>query len=327
VTIPGRFVVGIDGGASKTGALIASSDGIVVARRRAPGSAIVGRPHTAAIAVLDAVLSGLAEDAGVPRSAIERVVLGLSGVDYADEQPVQARDLAAGLGLDPARLVLVNDSIVALAGATSSARSTIVQHGTEVTLAYRAAPGAEQVFDSLGVADCFDLRHRAAPLVARMIDGRAPATPLRDAVLTHCGTTAERFGEWVLRSQDAAGRILTLAPVVFGCWAAGDPAAAFLVDQAVEDYVAAAAAMVRRLGPGPVTACFGGGTLSAGGPALLDAIAAALGQICPEAEIAVPAHAPEAGAALLALHGLDLPTDALLRRLDGGALIASDRVA
>ncbi len=308
-------VIGIDGGASKTAALIASSDGATLVCRRAPASAIVGRPHPEAIAVLAAVLRDLTDDVGVPLSAVGRIVLGLSGIDYAEEQPDQARDLSKGLGLAPGQLVLVNDSVVALAGATQAPRSTIVQHGTEVTLAYRRAPGAEQVFDSLGVADCFDIRHKAIPLVARMIDGRAEPSPLCDAVLAHCGVSAECFAGWVLRDSAAPGRILTLAPVVFDQGRAGDPAAAMLVRSAVEDYVTATAAMACRIGPGPFTACFGGGTLSAGGEALIEMIAQRLAEVCPEAQLATPARSPEAGAALLALHDLGLSPDPLLARL------------
>lgn len=313
------FVIGIDGGASKTAALIASSDGSTVYRRRAPGSAIVGRPHPHAISVLAAVLRELTESAGVPLSAVGRIVLGLSGIDYPDEQPAQARDLCEGLGLPPDRLILVNDSVVALAGATQAERSTIVQHGTEVTLAYRSGPGRERVFDSLGVADCFDIRHKAVPLVARMIDGRTPSTALRDAVLAHCGVAPDGFAAWVLRDRSASACILTLAPVVFGCWQAGDKAAALLVRSAVDDYVAATAAMARRMdAPGRFTACFGGGTLAVGGRALIEAIAQRLAEPCPEAQVATPVHSPEAGAALLALHGLGLPDGPLLKRLETG---------
>lgn len=314
-----RFVVGVDGGASKTAALIASVDGSIVARRRAPGSAIIGRPHPEAISVLAALLRELTESVGVPVSAIRRIVLGLSGIDYIDEQPMQAWNLAEGLGLAHEQLVLVNDSVVALAGATPAERSTIVQHGTEVTLAYRSALGKEQVFDSLGVADCFDIRHKAVPLVARMIDGRAAPTPLRDAVLAHCGVTADRFAEWVLRDRDAPGRILTMAPVVFARWQADDAAAAMLVRNAVADYVGATAAMARRMdASGAFTACFGGGTLAVGGRALIDAIGIRLAELCPEASLATPAYAPEAGAVLLALHGLGLPQNPLLTRLETG---------
>lgn len=319
-----RFVIGIDGGASKTGALIASGDGAFMAHRRAPGSAIIGRPSAKAISVLADVLSDLTARAGIAVPAVERIVLGLSGVDHADEHAAQVQDLCSGLGLSAGQLVLVNDSIVALAGASMAVRSTIVQHGTEVTLAYRPAPGDERVFDSLGVANCFDIRHKAVPLVARMIDGRAEPTPLRDAVLAHCGVAADRFAEWFLRDSAAAGRILTLAPVIYARWQAGDPAAAALVSSAVEDYVIATAAMARRMGPGPFTACFGGGTLAVGGGALIDAIAARLAEACPDARLATPAHAPETGAALLALRDIGLPQGPLLKRLETGARSLSE---
>lgn len=322
------FVIGVDGGASKTAAIIVSEDGDTIISRRAPPSAIVGRPHAEAISVLATLLQNLAEDAGTSLSSVRKVVLGLSGIDYEDDLPQQNRDLIEGLGLARDQLVLVNDSIVALAGATTTARSTVVQHGTEVTLAYRSTPGDERVFDSLGVAACFDIRHKAVPLVARMIDGRAAATSLRDAVLAHCDVSADRFAEWYLRSSDAPGRVLTLAPVIFGQWLSGDPAAQRLVESAVEDYAIATMAMARRMNaPGPFAACFGGGTLELGGPALLVAIAERLDQVCPDARLVKPAYAPEVGAALLGLHKLGRPADSFLESLGARALGPADTKA
>lgn len=315
------FIIGIDGGASKTRAVIASLDGAVAIARRVRGSAIVGHPHPEAIDVLTSVVHDLLDAAGAMASDVRAMVLGLSGIDYRDEYDAQFGALARGLGMDAARLTLVNDSVIALAGATQAPRATIVQHGTEVTMAYRAAVGAEEVFDSLGVADCFDMRLRAVPLVARMIDGRAPATPLLDAVLTHLGVTAEQFSGFVLREKAAAKRaVLTLAPIVAAHWQTGDPAAGALVESAINDYVLATKAMARRMGPGTFTACFGGGTIQAGGEALFAAIADRLNAAGLDAQVAAPTYAPEIGACLMALHALGAPPDAILRRLSANGL-------
>lgn len=318
------FVIGIDGGASKTAALIASTDGSVAIGRRAPGSAIVGRPHPEAVGVLAGVVGALLDAAGASLRDVRALVIGLSGIDFPDEYDEQFAVLAEGLGIDAAQMTLVNDSVIALAGATLAPRATMVQHGTEVTLAHRAAIGAEEVFDSHGVADCFDMRRKAAPMIARMIDGRARATAFLDAALEHYGVTAAQFSAFVLREKAAQQAMLTLGPVIVAHWRAGDPGASLLVESAIEDYVVATRAMAQRIGPGAFAACFGGGTIQIGGQAFYRAIEERLLESCPEARFALAEHPPEVGAAFMALQKLGCAPDALGEsvKLGGAARLA-----
>lgn len=290
------LVIGIDAGATKTAAVSGRLDGEVLTRLRTAPSAIVGLPDARALSVLRGVVDALAPH----RPALAHVAIGLSGVDFADEFAEQHRRVAAAIELPAERLLLVNDSVVALAGAATEERATLVQHGTEVTMAWRARSGGEAVFDSVGIADCFDLRLRTVPLVARMLDGRAPVTPLRDQVLAHCGVDGEEFPRWMMRDPEAKTRILQVGPVVFAAWQAGDPAATDLVTRAVDDYVVATSAMAARMGPGAFQACFSGGTIAQGGAALMDAIGRRLAKVRPEAVLAVPAGSPEDGALVLA---------------------------
>lgn len=291
-------VIGIDAGATKTAAIAGTLDGRVLDRIRTAPSAIVGRPSDDALAVLKGVLDRFAPD----RSGLAHVAIGLSGVDFPDEYAEQHRSVAAALDVSSEQLLLVNDSVVALAGAARRGRATLVQHGTEVTTAWRERLGGEAVFDSVGIADCFDVRWKAVPVVARMLDGRLPTTPLKDRVLAHCGVGAAEFPRWVMRDAAARESILRLAPVVFGAWQDGDPAAGRLVEQAVDDYVVATLAMAARMDPGPFDACFGGGTIGQGGSALIAAIGARLVRERLDARLTTPAAPPEEGALTLARH-------------------------
>lgn len=295
-------VIGIDAGATKTAAVAATLDGGVLDRLRTGPSAIVGLPDAQALAVLRDIIDRLAPR----REALAHVTIGLSGVDFPEEQPEQHRRVAEALGVPRERLLLVNDSLVALAGAATLDRATLVQHGTEVTMAWRPRVGEESVFDSVGIADCFDLRLRTVPLVARMLDGRVATTPLKDRVLSHCGVDAGSFPRWVIRDPGARERILKLAPVVFEAWQAGDAAAAQLVEAAVDDYITATVAMAARLGPGAFHACFGGGTITQGGSPLMSLIGERLSRRRPDAYIALPARPPEEGALVLARRAANL---------------------
>jgi N-acetylglucosamine kinase-like BadF-type ATPase len=289
------WVIGIDAGATKTAAVLGTLAGDVVDRLRTAPSAIVGLPDARPLAVLRDVVERLSPD----RSKLAHVAIGLSGVDFPDEFPEQHRRVADAIGVSGDKLLLVNDSVVALAGAATHDRATLVQHGTEVTMAWRQQPGAEKVFDSVGIADCFDLRLRTVPLIARMLDGRIPETALMKQVLAHCGVSGAAFPRWVVRDPEAREQILKVGPVVFAAWQAGD-AAARLVEAAIDDYVLATVAMAARMGGGAFQACFGGGTIDQGGPALIAAISAQLARHRPDATLSAPAARPEDGALHLA---------------------------
>ncbi|PZQ64225.1 MAG: hypothetical protein DI570_06090 [Phenylobacterium zucineum] len=292
------FLVGIDGGGAKTAAALCDPEGRVLARVRGAGSAIVGTPGEAFFAVVEPLLQTLCERADMPIDRVDRVVLGLSGVDYPDETRAQHELIAARLGLG-ARLRLVNDGLVALWGLSATERLALVQHGTGITTAYRRAFGEEAIFDSLDVAEVFDVRRAAVSLTARMIDGRAEATPLLGRVLEHCGVAAAGFSEWCMRSPGFTARRTALAQVVFAAWRDGDAAAATLVEAAARDYLLTMTVMSRRLGDGAFAACFSGGVIREGGPALQVLLARRLAETCPRASLVTPVLPPELGAVLL----------------------------
>jgi N-acetylglucosamine kinase-like BadF-type ATPase len=312
------MLVGVDGGWTKTALALCDANGRLLARTRGPGTAIVGLPTHRFFDVVEPLLDELCRLAGIRRHEIQQIALGLSGVDFDDEQPRQHAAIAGALKFDPARLVLVNDGIAALCGASSAARLVVVQHGSGITLAWRAQAGQEQVFDSLDVGAVFDLRREATIRVARMIDGRAQPAALLDRVLQHCGVPARRFAEWVFRDGEARSRQAQLAAVVFDAWRSGEAVAGELVRMAADDYVLAVRAMGVRLGAAPFHAAFSGGVINQGGEEFQRLLSDRLAGACPQAvrtDVALP---PEAGALLIAGRRAGAAAEQLFERLHAG---------
>lgn len=307
--------LGIDGGASKTAGVLADAGGRVVCREVAGRSAFSGRPSDEACAVLKGLADALCGQAGVPMSGVESLGLGLSGVDFPEDLPMQRQVLAAALGVAEERVHLVNDGIVALWGATDSPEAALLQHGSGFTSAFRSRFGDEQLFDHLNVGRQFDLRAEAVKQVARMLDGRVEATGLKDAVLARLGVTAEEFPEAVYKNRVPLGSRSPLAPVVFACWQAGDAAAEAIVREAAADYVLAAGAMVRRAGGGPAVAVFGGGVIMQAPPEFWDLLSDLMRDACPEATVRQPELPPDAGAAVMAAFCAGREPKAFFRRV------------
>ncbi|HOF88179.1 MAG TPA: BadF/BadG/BcrA/BcrD ATPase family protein [Armatimonadota bacterium] len=292
--------LGIDGGASKArGALIAAS-GRVLARASAGGSSIIGLPHAEALATLAGIAQLLCAKAGVPLAAVAGCGLGLNGVDFADEIPGQHAALAAGLGVAPERLVLVNDGIAALWGASPAPAAAILQHGSAFTGGYRARHGAEALFDHLGVGETFDLRGGLRVLVARMLDGRAEPTPLLDAALAHYGVTADDYAEALFRQRIPWARLNSTAPLIFAAWQADDPAAGWLVERALDEYALVAAALIARTGSDAAEIAFGGGVIQQAPPRCWALLAGRVRARFPRVTVKSPDLPPEHGAAIMA---------------------------
>ena len=300
--------LGLDGGSYKTLGVLIDQDGAVLACGRAGPSSSGAAPSPEAAATLAELVERLCAEAGVAREGLAHVGLGLSGIDFADEFAGQHAALSACLGIDPPRLTLVNDGVAALWGASAAEHAAIVHHGSGVTHAYRAGFGTEQPYDHLDVGALFDIRYALAALVARMIDGRAPATPLKETVLAHYGIADEAdYAEALYRRQIPRELHRTAQVHAFAAWLAGDPEATRLVESAAADYALTAVALVRRTGDPRAEVAFGGGVINHAPEEFHALLVERVRELSPEAVVVRPRLSPGHGAALMAAfhHGLD----------------------
>jgi N-acetylglucosamine kinase-like BadF-type ATPase len=303
-----KIFIGLDGGMSKTEAAVIDDRGAVLAFTRGPGSAIMGVPSKSACGSLLKNLATACGQAEISLADATSLGLGLSGIDFPAEFERQHAAVSEGLGVQRDRLTLANDAIAALWGATSARAAAIVQHGSAFTAAYRPAPGSETLFDHLDVGGMFDVRPELVKAVARMLDGRLPRTGFTDEALKHWGIEdPEAFAEKTFRRRINPQAVLSTPPLIFAAWRREDPTATMLVERAADDYVTAAAAMIRRTRADDATACFGGGLIAQGAGALQALLADKLRTVCPAARVEAPRLAPALGAALMAAHahGLD----------------------
>lgn len=310
------LLLGIDGGASKTAVVLADAQGRVRGHARGPGSAIVGKPAPDECEVLRALVNEVCSCAGMSVEDVAHCGVGLNGVDFADEFTVQLAGIVTALGLPEQRVTLVNDGIVALWGAGPEERSAIVQHGSGFTAAWRREYGGETLFDHLSVGAIFDIRHELARTVARMIDGRMPATRLKELALEHYGVDVEsEYAELLYRGKIPTDRRRSTPPLVYAAWMEGDPVAKGIVENAAEDYAVAACAMVSKIGCRSAHVALGGGVIDQAPDEFRELVAERIRARHPEATVGAPVLSPEYGAAVMAGHRLGIKEGALFDRL------------
>lgn len=135
------LVLGVDGGTTKTIALIARRDGKVVASARGVGANFyVGAPEES-VSTIAATASEAAQTAGIEIGDLAAGGLSLAGADCAEDiDYLTARAHALGLGQ---RCRVVNDSVGALYAACPAGAGAVAVCGTGFTASARSSIGRQ----------------------------------------------------------------------------------------------------------------------------------------------------------------------------------------
>ena len=176
-----RYVVGVDGGATKTVALIGAEDGKVLGYGRSGSSNYHNIGSAAAGRAIKEAVTKARRRAKIGTSKVEVAAVALAGID-------SSRDRASALRIlrkikIARRSLLIHDSLAALRAATHGGPGIIVISGTGSAAAgmnrggdYARAGGWGYLVDDEGSG--YDIGMKALRSAIRMMDGRAPRTKL-----------------------------------------------------------------------------------------------------------------------------------------------------
>jgi N-acetylglucosamine kinase-like BadF-type ATPase len=241
-------VLGIDVGGTKTVCLLANEDGTILARARETGANLQGVGELA----LEKVLHGVMETALAGQSVTPSAIcLGIAGVDRAEDQNV-VRGVMDRIGYK-ATILIVNDALIALQAGIGDAPGIVVVSGTG-SIAYgrnvrgeaARAGGWGHVLGDEGSG--YWIGRMALRAVVRRADGRGRETSLTPLLLGHFGlTAAAELIHRVYHEEITPGAIGSLARYVQQARDAGDFVATGILDQAAEELVSTAAAVMKRL--------------------------------------------------------------------------------
>jgi N-acetylglucosamine kinase-like BadF-type ATPase len=299
-----RLVLGVDGGGSKTHALVADERGEVI------GFASSGRSNwedtglEAAGAALTEAVTGALASARVEPAALAASAFGLAGLDWDSDRPILGA-LLDPLGLGGPRR-LDNDSLIALRAGTSRPVGVVVIAGTGHVAAGRNAAG--RTFRTFGLGPMYgdfgsatDVAEEAVRAVADAWTGRGPQTTLSRLLppLAGCASPEQLL-------QGLSRGLVPLpasAPLVLQEAETGDAACRAIVLRAGVALGESAAVVARRLGlrHESFETVMAGGLFSSRNQLLETTLADILHQVAPRA---TPVHLtckPVVGAAVEAL--------------------------
>ena len=263
------IVIGIDGGGSKTHAIVADDQGRTIGETVGPGSAVrPGQAEQSASVIADVVRDALAS-CDMTHVTPRVLSVGVAGAGREAErqqlwQALVSRDLAS-------ELVIHSDFSIALDDAFGDGPGVLLISGTGSVAFGRGPTGVTSRCGGWGPV-CGDegsgawIGRRALSVVTGAADGREPETALTGAVLTaaQVNETSDLVG-WATAASPA--QLASLAPVVLAVAESGDLRANALVSLAVEELVLHARALARQLfgdERAALTVALSGGMLSRG---------------------------------------------------------------
>jgi N-acetylglucosamine kinase-like BadF-type ATPase len=303
-----KFVVGVDGGNSKTDVVLATDRGVILAHVQSSGTNPQKDGMSATTQALADLVRRAVREAGLAAdTALAVGAFYLANVDLPDEEDAVRADLVR---LRVAEQVEVRNDVFAVlrAGSTRGWGIAVVS-GAGINAVGVHPDGREERFLALGdvTGDWgggYAVGMAGLGAAVRAEDGRGAATVLNERVAKHFGQPdAQTTAVWIHRGPDVEKSVLSLAPVVFRAATDGDAVAREIVERLADETMTMAVTLLRRLDllTSDADVVLGGGTMQAGHAILLDRIAELLAQAAPRVDLRVLDVVPVAGALASAL--------------------------
>ena len=317
-----NYILGIDGGGTKTLAVCADIHGNILGIGISSGS----NYHTVglgeAIAAIKRSSTQAMSIAGVKHSDVRSACIGLAGAGRETDRYILLPAFTGLLIAD--KVILEHDAFIALAGAMVCNPGVIVIAGTG-TMAFGINSSGEQNRSSgwgniLGdEGSAYYIGHNALISACKAYDGRGAETVLIDGIVKLL--ELDDFNDVVKKIYSASPKdIAGIAPLVSQTAYAGDEVAIRIMKDAGIELALSAVSVIKRLGmeDDKVQVATTGSVFNAG-EILMTHFIESVKSTIPHAEIICPKFKPVIGALLLALQEIGVEfTNNLLENLKKG---------
>ncbi|MGB9691575.1 MAG: N-acetylglucosamine kinase [Candidatus Sumerlaeaceae bacterium] len=304
-----RYVIGIDGGGTKTLGAIADEEGKILEQYEVGSTNHHSNPLEVVKGNLRELITTLLAKANVKAEDVACVCSGMAGVDRPDDKALVKSILAEFL--PHALAVPVNDGLIALVGGTMRAVGIIVISGTgsiAVGVNKRGVQGRAggwgHILGDEGSGYMIGLRGLRA--VCRAYDGRTDPTLLQEIVMSHFGfERPEQILGWTKQIQGNKTEIGALSRLVHEAYLRGDATAGQILREEADELALAAVAVAKKLFPddNDFEVVVGGGNLRKARH-FFEMFQAAVAKRLPGIPVIMPRREPVEGAVIYALDQL-----------------------
>ncbi|MHB1155180.1 MAG: N-acetylglucosamine kinase [Eubacteriales bacterium] len=307
-----RMVLGIDGGASKTHALLLNGKGQVLGFGSAGGGNHQSRGLTPAVVEIEKAVRGALGDCVAP---VDLACFCLSGADL-EEDFVMLQ--AAMEKLNVARSVVIkNDTLAAMRAGLTRPWGVVVICGSGFNAAACSPDGREIVLPGLGpISGDWGgggaLSVEMIRMIMRAWDGRGKPTRLTDVVLSALNIPSVTvLLRKLYHDEIPHQKIMALVPLLFETAEEGDDVARELVIMMGVETGVTARSLIRRSGMDELNpeVVLGGSVYKGKGSLLIDTIKKDIHAYYPGVQVKKPSYEPVVGSALLALEAIGVIVD------------------
>lgn len=298
------FLLGVDGGGTKTRAVITNAAFQILGEGVAgPSNPLRVGVSNAATAIREAFAKACVA-AGVQAGDIVAAEIGLAGVRRED---IRERMKEALLALGLSALEVVTDADIALYGATGGAPGLVIIAGTGSICCGRNTRGKHACAGGWGPLAGDEgggswIARRALQAVARAEDGRGETTALTEAACAYFNaTTPDNLSTAIYAPSMTNERIAGFAKHVIEAAQNEDAVARELISEAGRELGAAAVAVIGklRMSGEKFQVAYVGGVFTAG-ELMLESLREKVLQVAPQAFLAPPILPPVIAAARMA---------------------------
>lgn len=307
----GKYVIGIDGGATKTTAVLADLNRNILAEKSSgPANFLIIGTEKVAKTISDLILD-VCNEAEVNINNIEVVCIGLTGAGReSDAEKIKKaiQDYWSSTYSTPIKNIIVtSDARIALEGAFSGRPGIILIAGTGSIIfgkdrggmLYRVGGFGRYIGDEGGG---YSIGRLGLQAVAKSMDGRGPETKLLDILKTQFGINSpeDLINKVYQENLDFAA----VAPLVIQCAEEGDEACREILRKEAEELVLHIKAIKDKIRVRTVYISFIGGLLS-GENYYSKLLRKIILQKIEGVNVILPEHPPAYGAILMAMDAIE----------------------
>ncbi len=325
MVIPMSYVLGIDGGASKTVCVLMNETGQVLGR----GEAGASNYQTVGIkATLDAIQSAIHAVAVEAQQkldlvTVEAICLGLAGVARsADVKAVQGlvQKLKSSSfppikwALQPSNVAICHDALIALVGGVGRAVGIVAIAGTGSIVFGRNCQGHTKRVGGWGhilgdEGSAYRIAVQGMQAALRAYDGRDLPTSLVEHLKQYLALqNIEDLIAVIYQRGWGVKEIAALAPIVDRAAAQGDEVANAIIEQAAQELVKATSTVIDAIfSPTEVFEVVTAGSVWQGSSQMRQKFESSIVTKIPTTKVIFPRSEPAIGAGLLALNTFQVP--------------------
>jgi N-acetylglucosamine kinase-like BadF-type ATPase len=318
-----NYVLGIDGGGSKTVCILMDETGQVLGRGESGASNYQSIGTQAALQAIVSAIDNAAVEAEVTDNIrVRGICLGLAGVGRAEDIEV-VKGLVVQLhnnnllsvswdlidrNSHDSNIVICNDALIALVGGVGYPVGIVVAAGTGSIVFGRNQQGDIKRVGGWGYilgdeGTAYKIAVAGMQAALKAYDGREVPTNLVEVFKQHLGLASlEDLIEVIYRRGWGVREIAALAPLVDGAAVCGDETANRIIDDAVKELIWATGTVIDAIfNHKELFEVVTTGSVWLGKSKIRDKFAKSIRTMFPTARVIFPRHEPAYGAGLLAL--------------------------